>query len=153
MYSPTVSGLISFLVAACGVVGHSSPELPPSLRIAKDPHGVEIDNGTVQDRGLLRILLYGTTGSLPVGNGENTYTRGATLSEHCVEEHPQTGNHNDMVPSLSKGMLSSRCSACWIHTATRMADVKSSICDLRLYDYRNRNVDATSLITAEQIEN
>ena len=117
---------------------------PSSLRIAKDPHGVEIDNGTVQDRGLLRILLYGTTGSLPVGYGENTYTRGATLSEHCVEEHPQTGNHNDMVSWLSKGMLSSRCSACWIHTATRMADVKSPICDLRLYDYMIRNVYATS---------
>ena len=105
---------------------------------------MEIDNGTVQDRGLLRILLYGTTGSLPVRNGENTYTRGATLSEHCVEEHPQTGKHNDMVPSLSKGMLSSRCSECWIHTATRMAAVKSSICDLRLYDYIISNVYATS---------
>ena len=91
---------------------------------------MEIDNGTVQDRGLLRLLLFGTTGSLPVGYGENTSTRGATLSKHCVQEHPQAGNHNDMAPSLPKGMPSSRGSACWIHTATRMASVKSSSCDL-----------------------
>jgi len=137
MCSSTFSSLISLHAAACDVAGHSSPVFPPSLRIAKDPHGVEIDNGTVQDRGLLRILLYGTTGSLPVGYGENTYTRGATLSEHCVQEHPQAGNHNDMVPSLSNRMPSSRCSAYWIHTATRMASVTSSSCILRLHDYRN----------------
>jgi len=62
---------------------------------------VEIDTGTVQDRGLLQSLLLGTTGSLPSGYGENTYTLGATHSEHSVQEQPQAGNQNDMLPSSS----------------------------------------------------
>ena len=131
---------------------------------------MEIDNGTVQYRGLLRILLFGTTGSLPSGYGENTYTRGATLSEHCVQEHPQAGNHNDQaVDALRAGstqqqewlLLHRRAVTCdYTITETRQPYKSSTPCGhltnlgrtLPRIQMKQRNVEATSLITAEQIE-